>query len=104
MQERRRQRSGRLPQQRQGRGREFTGPARKNTREIVILQGKFVATPGLRDNSGSADATQDLGVLAEAYAQRLRQASQGETPTATAANATVQQTAQQPDGEWLRSP
>ncbi|WP_371526155.1 hypothetical protein OG302_08275 [Streptomyces sp. NBC_01283] len=67
----------------------FTGPARKNTREIVILQGKFVATLGLRDNAGSADATQDLGVLAEVYAQRLRQASQGETPTATAANATV---------------
>ncbi|MEU3737237.1 hypothetical protein AB0E78_09225 [Streptomyces sp. NPDC032198] len=48
MQERRRQRSGRLPQQRQ-----------------------------------------DLGVLAEVCAQWLRQASQGETPTATAANATV---------------
>ncbi|MGW5862767.1 hypothetical protein ACWFRJ_11425 [Streptomyces sp. NPDC055239] len=67
----------------------FTGPARKNTREIVILQGKFVATLKLRDNSGPAYATKDLGVLADVYAKRLLQASQGETPTATAADARV---------------
>lgn len=67
----------------------FTGPAEKNTQEIVILQGKFVATLKLRDNSGAAEARKDLSVLAEVFAQRLTQATQGETPTATAANVRV---------------
>ncbi|MGW6054598.1 hypothetical protein [Streptomyces sp. NPDC055189] len=67
----------------------FAGPAQQNTREIVILQGKFVATLKVRDTSGAAEATKDLNVLAEVYATRLRQAAQNETPTATAANARV---------------
>ncbi|MGW5733733.1 MULTISPECIES: hypothetical protein [unclassified Streptomyces] len=67
----------------------FAGSARQNTREIVILQGKFVATLKIRDDSGSAEAMKDLNVLAEVYATRLQQASRGETPTATAANATL---------------
>lgn len=67
----------------------FAGPAQQNTREIVILQGKFVATLKIRDSAGSAEATKDLNVLAEVYATRLQQASRGETPTATAANIRV---------------
>lgn len=67
----------------------FTGPTQQNTREIVILQGKYVATLKIRDNSGSAEAMKDLNVLAEVFATRLRQASQGETPTATAADTRV---------------
>ncbi|MEU6673364.1 hypothetical protein [Streptomyces sp. NPDC046853] len=65
------------------------GSGQQNTRQIVILQGKYVATLKIRDNSGSAEAMKDLNVLAEVYATRLQQASRGETPTATAANTRV---------------
>ncbi|GAA1900249.1 hypothetical protein GCM10009837_23730 [Streptomyces durmitorensis] len=67
----------------------FTRPAEKNTLEIVILQGKYVGTLKLRDNSGPAEARQDLGVLAEVYATRLLQATRDEAPSATAANVKV---------------
>ncbi|MFG2497526.1 hypothetical protein ACGFSB_04840 [Streptomyces sp. NPDC048441] len=67
----------------------FTRPAEKNIQEIVILQGKFVGTLKLRDNSGSANARKDLNVLSEVFATRLLQATQDEAPTATAADARV---------------
>ncbi|MEV8314240.1 hypothetical protein AB0Q95_08715 [Streptomyces sp. NPDC059900] len=74
---------------RQGAGSVAFGPVgrgQQNTRQIVILQGKFVATLKLRDDSGAGDAMKDLNALAEVYAKRLEQASRDETPTATAAD------------------
>ncbi|TGB15008.1 hypothetical protein [Streptomyces sp. MZ04] len=67
----------------------YTDPAMKTSQRIVILQGNFVATLDVRDNSGQANASKDLQVLSEVYATRMLQATQDETPSATAANITV---------------
>ncbi|MFE0134090.1 hypothetical protein ACFWY6_21370 [Streptomyces sp. NPDC059037] len=67
----------------------YTNPALKTSQRIVILQGKFVATLDIRDNSGQANTRKDLEGLAEVYATRMQQVTQDETPTATAANVKV---------------
>ncbi|MFE0099782.1 hypothetical protein [Streptomyces sp. NPDC059009] len=64
--------------------------AQKGTQETVILQDKYIGTLQHRDKASATSGVRPvLADLSEVYAQRLRQAADGETPTASAATVKV---------------
>lgn len=67
----------------------YESPSRTNTLTMVIRQDQYIGTLDVRDASGALAARTDMKALSEVYAKRLVQATQDETPSATAAHVKV---------------